>query len=523
VSATNAIGTGLVSAASNAIVPATVPGAPTNVQAVAGDKSASVSWAAPSSNGGLSISGYTATSTPGGFSASVGGTVRQATVSGLTNGTSYTFKVTATNAVGTSSPSAPSNAVTPAASALTLDPTIVPAFPPQTVGTVSASKQVTLTNNSGARVVASITTSQDYQQSNTCGDGIVANGGSCTVSVQFKPTQTGSRPGTLTVTYAGAGSPQKALLSGTGIGWNPWDRPGGQLASSPVAVSSATGIADGFARGTDGALWHWSNGKWESLGGHPASDPSVVSAGDGQFDVFVRFTDGGLWHSKFNGRWQPWQPLGGQLSGEPAAVLDAAGNLDVFVRGTDSHLYRASFRNGSWTWTGYGGVLGAPPAATSPVAGEVDAIVVGADHQLYRWSSAATLSGGWSAVGGRAFGKPGVTSSRPGQIDAFVEGTDLQLWHWVSSGSQSSWELVGGRLASSPAAVSWGAGRLDAFVQGTDHVLWHAFKGGSSWQWEGLGKQMVGTPGAVVVAGTRFDVFIQGSDNALYHRSFETT
>lgn len=87
------------------------PGAPTGVTATAGAGQATVSFTAPSSTGGSPITGYTVTSSPGGITAS--GASSPITVSGLTNGTAYTFTVTATNAIGTGPASAPSNSVTP--------------------------------------------------------------------------------------------------------------------------------------------------------------------------------------------------------------------------------------------------------------------------------------------------------------------------------------------------------------------------------------------------------------------------
>lgn len=119
VKATNSVGVGPDSAASNAVVPtvgggASLPGAPTNANATAGDGQASVAFSAPSSNGGSAITSYTVTSSPGGITAS--GSSSPITVAGLTNGVAYTFTVAATNGVGTGPSSAASNSVTPAGS-----------------------------------------------------------------------------------------------------------------------------------------------------------------------------------------------------------------------------------------------------------------------------------------------------------------------------------------------------------------------------------------------------------------------
>ncbi len=101
----------------------TQPGAPTGVTATAGNAAATVQWTAPG-DGGSPITGYTVTPYVGGIAqpaTQVAAPATTATVSGLTNGTTYTFTVTATNALGTGPESAPSNAVTPAAA-------VVPAF-----------------------------------------------------------------------------------------------------------------------------------------------------------------------------------------------------------------------------------------------------------------------------------------------------------------------------------------------------------------------------------------------------------
>jgi hypothetical protein len=110
VTATNAIGTSAASSASNSITATTVPQAPTIGTATAGDASATVAYTANAS-GGSAITTFTATSSPGSFTGTGASPI---TVSGLSNGTTYTFTVTATNANGTSAASAASNSIVPA-------------------------------------------------------------------------------------------------------------------------------------------------------------------------------------------------------------------------------------------------------------------------------------------------------------------------------------------------------------------------------------------------------------------------
>ena len=88
------------------------PGAPTSVTATAGDGSATVTFTAPAFTGiPPGITGYLATSSPGGFTAT--GASSPLTITGLTNGTSYTINVQATNGTGYGA-AGTSNSVTPA-------------------------------------------------------------------------------------------------------------------------------------------------------------------------------------------------------------------------------------------------------------------------------------------------------------------------------------------------------------------------------------------------------------------------
>jgi|GEM_PF-6749818 len=90
---------------------AVVPDAPTIGAVIAGDGQVSVAFTVPVINGGATITSYTVTSNPDAQTAT--GTSSPITVSGLTNGTAYTFTVRATSYAGTSGASAASGSMTP--------------------------------------------------------------------------------------------------------------------------------------------------------------------------------------------------------------------------------------------------------------------------------------------------------------------------------------------------------------------------------------------------------------------------
>jgi F5/8 type C domain/Pectate lyase superfamily protein/Abnormal spindle-like microcephaly-assoc'd, ASPM-SPD-2-Hydin len=120
-------------------------------------------------------------------------------------------------------PPYPNSGVTVAPSALN--------FGSVATGSTSSAQTVTVSNpTSSAASVSSISASGDFAQTNTCGSSIAANG-SCTVSVKFTPTATGSRTGTLTVNAGGVTN--SVSLSGTGTS------SGGSatLAASPTSLS----------------------------------------------------------------------------------------------------------------------------------------------------------------------------------------------------------------------------------------------------------------------------------------------
>ncbi|HKW77418.1 MAG TPA: fibronectin type III domain-containing protein, partial [Terriglobales bacterium] len=222
VHAINSAGDSGASAPSNAVTPSaaatapgSAPGLPTGVSAIGGNASATVSWLAPASDGGSAVLNYNvvalAAGAPAGISLQVAAPALKAVVTGLTNGTAYTFVVHAINAKGDSGPSAPSNAATPAAATATGNANLSVTISGPATSLVGANAAFTLlVTNLGAAAVPTATVHDIFNPSagalvshvssqGTCTEGFasldcnlgsIAAGGSASVSFTLKITAT---------------------------------------------------------------------------------------------------------------------------------------------------------------------------------------------------------------------------------------------------------------------------------------------------------------------------------------------
>ena len=145
VSAINPAGTGPTSAWSAPVTPRSVPSAPEGVTAVPGNGQVALSWTAPN-NGGAEITGYRIES-DGTGSWDVAPDTNH-TITGLTNGTTHSFRVSAVNAAGTGPSSAWSSPVTPQAPAIPTPPASL------SVTARKASKAIPKTGNAALATIA---------------------------------------------------------------------------------------------------------------------------------------------------------------------------------------------------------------------------------------------------------------------------------------------------------------------------------------------------------------------------------
>ena len=226
VAAVNSAGRGADSVASSAVTPATLPSAPATVSAAtASSGQLTVSWGVSAGNG-AAVTSYTATSTPGGITCVT--STDSCVIGGLTNGTSYTFTVVATNAVGDSAASAASSGVAPRG--LPSAPLRVVAIPTSSALVVTWEAPV---DNGGSAVTGYTATAiASGQPVGTCTD--VAASLTCTISGLTNQI-------TYTVTVAAT----------TVVGTSPASA---SVSATPLAPPTTQQFAAAVASATTGAL-----------------------------------------------------------------------------------------------------------------------------------------------------------------------------------------------------------------------------------------------------------------------------
>ena len=201
--ATTAAGQTAASAASNSVTPGAIPSTPSAPTATPGDAKATVRIT-PLTNAGTGIT-YKVTSTPGSFSC-LTGSDNSCVVTGLTNGTSYTFYVVATNSVGSSAHSPNSAAITPVASALPPAPTAAQLGAITAYSTLTPGQRVVLQNNQALNVTGAA--SSDNNSFNIQGTDWKLSAGALTSTSIAQPLNSS---GNLSVSATG-----KINLIGTG-------------------------------------------------------------------------------------------------------------------------------------------------------------------------------------------------------------------------------------------------------------------------------------------------------------------
>jgi alpha-tubulin suppressor-like RCC1 family protein len=140
-----------------------IPGAPTGVTATPGDTTATIAWTAPANFGTGTLTGYTVTLSPGGFTCSTAGATT-CTVTGLTDGTTYTVTVLTHTTDGDSPPSSPVTVKPVGVLSLTSPASLTWSFTDngidqQAVDPNAADKLLTVTDNTGTGVGWHITVS----------------------------------------------------------------------------------------------------------------------------------------------------------------------------------------------------------------------------------------------------------------------------------------------------------------------------------------------------------------------------
>jgi hypothetical protein len=361
VAATNAIGTSAQSTDSNPVTPGTLPDAPTSVSATAGAGQATVNWSTPASDGGRPITGYAVTRYVAGVAQGTTnvGAVIQTIVGGLTNGTSYTFRVAAKNVTGTGAQSTDSNVVMPR--------TLPDA--PTSVTTTPGPSQATVSWSAGSDGGSAIT---GYDVTP-----YVAGVAQATTSigVATQTTVTGLTNGT---TYTFRAAAKNAI--GTGA------RSGDSIAVTPRTVPDAPTNVSAIASGAGQATVSWSAPAFNGGSAITGYDVTSYLAGVAKGKITVGVVTQAAFAGLTNGMSYTFSVAAKNVAGTGAQSTDSNSVTPTVPRFT---LTVAMSGAGAGTVTSSGGAINCGTSC----AGDFDA---GSSVTLTASASSGSTFAGWS-------------------------------------------------------------------------------------------------------------------------------
>jgi hypothetical protein len=359
-------------------------------------------------------------------------------------------------------------------------------FATQAVGTSSSAQTVTLKNTGTASLtISSITISGDFSQTHTCST-TLAVGNSCSISVTFKPTASGTRTGVLSVSDNAVPATQTVSLTGTGAAWQ----------QAPGSLSQISVGSDGTVWGLNSAgqpyMFNSQTQTWQQAPGL-LTQITVASSGvvwglnaagqiyrydpssqgwdqiPGILSQLAVGSDGDLWGMNsssqiyhFNASTQTWVQI-------PGALAQLAVGYDGAVWGINAAQQVYRFNPGTQNW--------------QQVSGLLKRVAVGADGDVWGINSAGqtfhfnALSQQWENTGA-SLAQLEVGSATN------VWGLDAAGGIWCFNGQEQAWSQVPGQLAQIAVGENgavWGlnsANQIYQFVQPTQPTqTMHPFGG----------------------------------------------
>lgn len=289
---------------------------------------------------------------------------------------------------------------------------------------------------------------------------------------------------------------------------------GGELASSPVAVTRGDKRLDVFARDVHQQLlwWTWSE-EHQSLGGPRAlpgfilTDPIAVALGTAELMVFARSIDGPLryWTSNVDDqgieRFGRPEMRSAALTDQPAVVSRTPDSVSVVIPlGPSGSPECWEMVDSVWQApVVLPGAMPHAPAAVTYIAGSgnfprIDVYSRGADGKLIHWArgflDAPGSATGWygpeASVSQPLTSDPIAISSGVDQVELLAQDHGaLCHWSWNPQTRQWHWTEVGGDvMASDPAAISCAPGTVDVFAWGDDARIFHWSLANGAWNYE---------------------------------------